>query len=73
MTFTITYHCKFELKNAPNYKFTSRGKCFNSKTGREIKMILKGSTKGFIINGKFRSIKTLRKQLQLIERVKCPF
>ena len=32
-----TYVLKWQLKDYPNYKFTDCGKCFNTKTGKEIK------------------------------------
>ena len=73
MRFTVTYDCKYELKFAPNYKWTQCGKCFNSKTGRQIKIILKGRSKGYVINSKFYTLSYLRTQLQRITKYKSPF
>lgn len=36
----INYTLKFELSFAPQYKWTSCGKCFNVKTGRQIKQFI---------------------------------
>ena len=65
-TFTITYTCKYQLSFAPNYKWSECGKCFNSKTNRMIKQIMKSGCIGYIVNGKFKSLKYLRSNLELI-------
>ena len=46
---------------------------FNLKTGRVINQILKGSTIGYIINGKFKSLHQLKSELELIPKEKTPF
>lgn len=75
MNFTIstTYVLKWQLKDNENYKFTDEGICINTKTGNLIKKIINGRSKGYCINGKFRSINTLRKNLEKIPKINCPF
>jgi len=73
ITASNSYVLKYELSFAPQYKWSECGKCFNVKTGREIKKTLNGRSIGYCINGKFKSLSTLRKQLVKIEGVKCPF
>lgn len=63
-----TYVLKWQLKDATNYKWSKCGKCFNTQTGREIKKILCGRSIGYCIKGKFKSINTLRKKLELIPK-----
>lgn len=72
-SFTVSYDSKWQLDFAPNYQFTSCGKCFNVKTGRQLKMVVKGTCRGFNIFGKFYSLETLRKHLEKIEEPICPF
>lgn len=67
------YTVLWELKYSPNYKFTKRGICINTKTGRIIKKTLNGGSIGYCINGKFRSLKYLRPQLVKIKHIDCPF
>jgi len=55
------------IKEANNYRFTKDGRCFNLKSGREIKRTLVGYTEGFCLNGKFQSLSKIRKQLVKIE------
>jgi hypothetical protein len=66
-TFTVTYTCRFQLSFAPNYKWSECGRCFNSKTGRMIKQVYRGGSIGYIINGKFRTLKYLRSKLETIK------
>lgn len=70
---SITYTLKFELSFANNYKWTSCGKCFNSKSGRQIKQVYNNGCIGYSINGKFKSLKYLRTKLVKIQVVGCPF
>ena len=62
-TISITYVLKWELKIAPEYKFTKDGICVNTKTGNIIRLVVNGRSKGYCIKGKFRSLNTLRKEL----------
>ena len=73
-TFTITYTCKYRLKFANNYIWSNCGKCYNIKTGRLIKQVYKSGSICYIINGKFKSLKYLRTQLEEIpKKYYCPF
>ncbi len=71
--FTKEYSCKYQLKSNPIYQFTNCGKCFNGKSGREVKQVMKGYTIGYIIGGKFQSLARLRTDLELIKKVITPF
>ena len=75
MTISISnsYVLKFSLKDNPQYAWSKCGKCFNIKTGREIRKVICGRSVGYCINGGFKSLNTLRKQLVKIEDTKCPF
>ena len=72
-TITVDYTLKYELSFAPNYKWTSCGMCFNTKTGRQIKQVYNNGCIGYSINGKFKSAKALRKELVKIKSIKVPF
>ena len=63
---STTYVLKWELENAPEYKFTKDNICINTKTGNIIRLVINGRSKGYCIKGKFRSLNTLRKQLKKI-------
>lgn len=72
--FTTKHIAKYRLKSATNYVYSTDKICYNLKTRRVIKQIIKGSTIGYIINGKFKSLDNLRKDLELIpEKEYCPF
>lgn len=73
-SFSVTYTCKYQISFANNYKFSICGKCYNSKTQRMIKQIIKGGSIGYVINGKFYTLTNLRKELEKIPREeKLPF
>lgn len=74
MTITIsnTYDLVWNLKDT-DYYFTKDGRCFNAKRCIEVKRILVGSTSGFSINGKFKSLKQIRPNLIKVQEVECPF
>ena len=69
---TVKYHCKYRLKDFPNYVFCGE-KCFNAKTNREIKQVYNIGSIGYNINGKFQSLKKLKSQLEKIPRILTPF
>ena len=73
ISISINYTLKFELSFAPHYKWTSCGKCFNTKSGRQIKQAYNNGCIGYSINGKFKSLKLLRTQLNKIQEINCPF
>jgi len=71
MTIIEDIDIKFGLKNARHYGVTCDGRIFNQKTGRELRRILIGTTKGYCINGKFISLKKLRQEL--VKPIYIPF
>ena len=72
-TISKNYVLKYKLSIAPNYQFTECKKCFNIKSGMQIKQTMCGRSIGYCINGKFKSLNTLRKFLIKIEKEICPF
>jgi len=67
-SFTVKYTCKYQLSFANNYKFSTCGKCYNSKTNRLIKQIIKGGSIGYIINGNFYTLTNLRSKIEKIPK-----
>lgn len=63
---SITYKCKYRLSFAQNYVWTTCGKCYNLKTARQLKQVYKSGMIGYVIQGKFCSLKKLRGQLEKI-------
>ena len=72
-TISVTYTCIWQIKFAESYKLTKDGQCFNFKTGKQIKQILKCGCIGYVINGKFYSLNYLRGNLEKIKPEKIPF
>lgn len=70
---TVQYTCKYQLKIAPHYWFTTNGLCYNTKSGRLVKQVLKSNCIGYVIDGKFRSLTFLKTQLEKIPVNKLPF
>ena len=67
MRITLDLYCKYRIKFSPNYVFTIEPKLLvNLKSGRIINQIMKGSTIGYILNGKFYSLIQLREYLEII-------
>jgi hypothetical protein len=73
ITIKVHYTCKYHLNFATEYKFTTCGLCYNSKSGRLVKQVLKSNCIGYIIQGKFKSLTFLRTKLELIPKTKTPF
>lgn len=72
-TISKTYTLKYELNFAPEYQWTECGRCFNVKTGRQLKQSYVSGSIGYSIRGKFKSLTTLRKHLVKIKEIDCPF
>jgi len=72
-TITVTYTIKFVISFATEYVFTKCNLCFNAKTGRKIKQVYNNGSIGYIINGKFKSLKYLREYLIKPGLNSCPF
>jgi hypothetical protein len=73
ITVSINYTCKYRLKFANNYAWTNCGKCVNLKTNRLIKQVYKSGSIGYVIKGKFYTLKKLRTQLEKIPKNESPF
>ena len=72
-TVLITYRVKYQLDFAAHYKWLENNQCYNAKSGRLIRQVLVGGSIGYCINGKFRSLKYLRKHLEKPEKFELPF
>ena len=73
MSISINYAIKYELDYSTNYKWLDNNECYNSKTGRIIKQTIVGGSIGYCINGKFKSLKSLRTHLKKPIIKYCPF
>lgn len=71
--FTRKVDLVWQINYAENYKFDRGGNCYNTKTGKQLKRTLIGYTEGYCIQGKFKSLASLRKHLVKIKDVGCPF
>jgi hypothetical protein len=67
-TITVTYTLYWQLKDYPEYRFTKCKKCFNVKTGKQIKQVTQSSCIGYNIRGRFRSLTSLCNTLVKIEQ-----
>lgn len=72
MIITTKLLCKYRLRYFPEYVF-SQDRCFNSKTGREIKQVYNNRCLGYNIRGRFMSLKKLKEQLEIIPKEITPF
>jgi len=72
-TISVTYTVNYRLSFAKNYQWTKCGKCFNSKTGRQLKQVYKNGMIGYCIKSKFYSLKYLRNKLERIPKIDTPF
>ena len=73
-TITVTYTCKYRIKFAPHYVYTTCGKCYNQRSSKLIKQVYKSGCIGYIIDSKFYSLTKLRNFLEKIpKREYCPF
>jgi hypothetical protein len=69
---SINYALVYQLTFAKNYKWTKCGKCFNTKTGKELNQKYNSRCLGYYIKGKFYSL-TYLKHLEIIKKSDCPF
>jgi hypothetical protein len=72
-TFSVTYTVKYELSIAPEYVWNEHNECFNLKTGRKLKQVYKNGMIGYVVRGKFISLKQLRKLLVKPQKIEIPF
>lgn len=75
MRISLTFTCKWTIKNNENYVFTENPKMLvNLKTGKIINQISKGGSIGYIINSKFYTLTKLKSMLiKIKEKEKLPF
>jgi hypothetical protein len=72
-TISKSYTLVWELPFAPQYQWSKCGKCFNTKTGKELRQVYNKGSIGYNIRGKFRSLKALRPKLRKIQEEVVPF
>ena len=73
-TITVTYTLYWQLENYPEYQFTKCKKCFNVKTGKQIKQVTSNGCIGYNIRGVFKSLHLLRNQIiKIKQKEKLPF
>lgn len=66
VTISITYNVKYWLNEY--VCLTTCNKVINTRTGKELKPVLRGSKKCYFINGKFTdNLKPIKREIQ------CPF
>ena len=59
----VNLKIKYTIGFAQQYVFVLDGKCYNMKTGRFVKQVSNNGSLGYIIDGKFYSLKGLRTKL----------
>lgn len=70
---SVNYSLIWQHKDQHHYKFTRCKKCFNTKRGKQIKMVLNGGSLGFWISGKFETLSKLRLNVEKIKNTNYPF
>jgi hypothetical protein len=73
MNIEVTYIVKWQIKDNPNYVWTSCKKLINCKTGKEVKRTIKGLQAGYWIDRKFVKLSELKSKIELINQEKLPF
>lgn len=75
MRISLELYCKYRIEFAPHYVFTNKPKLLvNLQSGKVINQVMKGSTIGYIIHGKFYSLTRLRDCLEVIPKTEMlPF
>ena len=63
---------KFRIINTC-YGVTAKGDVYNLKTGRKLRRVVIGLTKGYCLNGNFTSLAKIRTIMIKIEKTICPF
>lgn len=72
-TISVNYTVDYRLSFAHEYNWSKCGKCFNQKTGRQLKQCYKNGMIGYYVRSKFYSLKYLRGKLEKIPKEYCPF
>lgn len=65
---TRNYALEYRLKGNHKYQWTKCGKLFNVKSERELKQVYVSRCLGYYIDGKFKSLTYLRKELERIPK-----
>ncbi len=73
ITYQINVFPKWEIEGHPLYFIDSCGKVRNYNTGKALQMQLKGYTKGYYLNGQFKSLGQIRPLLTKIKKEILPF
>jgi hypothetical protein len=64
---------KLQIEGHELYFIDAENKVRNINTGKVLKMQLKGYTRGYYLNGEFRSLKQIRPLLKKFKEEKPPF
>lgn len=64
---------KWVIEGHPLYFFAEDKKLYNFNTGKQIKMQLKGYTRGFYLNGRFYSLQQLKPKIKPYINAQPPF
>ena len=70
---TTNYNLIYNYRLSDNYQFTEELKCINIKRNTLVKRTLVGYTEGYCLNGKFKSIAAIKKDLVFIGKIIVPF
>jgi hypothetical protein len=74
MRIELQFTCKWTLDFDNDFVFVERFNFLvNLKTGKILKQITKGGSIGYVIKGKFYTLKKLKGHLIKIEKKDCPF
>lgn len=72
-TYQINIIPKWSIKNHPLYFICNENKVRNINTGKVLQMQLKGYTKGYYLNGTFKSLNQVRDLLIKYKKESVPF
>lgn len=73
LNYQINIIPKWQIKDHELYFIDNENKVRNINTGKILKMQLKGYTKGYYLNGQFKSLKQIHPLLVKYKNEKIPF
>jgi len=75
MRYTVTYvvELRWQIKDKPQYKWSTCKRLYNTKTGNEIKKTMKSRSIGYWIGKEFISINQLKQMVEIIPKTNLPF
>ena len=73
ITYQIHITPKWEVEGFPLYFVDDKNKMRNINTGKILQMQVKGYTKGYYLNGNFKSLSQIRLLLKKYKQEKLPF